>query len=192
VAQRLTARDYFVVSLEILGSDGHTALTAAGLCERMGVTRGSFYHHFASFDEFVDRLLEHWEQQYTSDPFALVQSLVGEESQLEEQLLLAQALPHAAEIAIRMWGAVNDRVARAQSRVDGHRRASVADYLHRIGLSAADAEVYADLAVSSLVGMQLLDRPVDAARLRRVLGEVQAQARTKVVTFAENAHGPRS
>jgi AcrR family transcriptional regulator len=190
VAQRLTARDYFVVSLEILGSDGHAALTAAGLCERMGVTRGSFYHHFTSFDEFVDRLLEHWEQQYTADPFELVHSLVGEESQLEEQLLLAQALPHAAETAIRMWGTVNERVAEAQGRVDGHRRASVGDYLRRIGLPPADAEVYADLAVSSLVGMQLLDRPVDATRLRRVLAEVQSQARRKASTFAESLRGP--
>jgi AcrR family transcriptional regulator len=176
VRRRLSASDYFAAALELLATDGHAGLTAAGLCERMGVTRGSFYHHFASFEEFADRLLANWEEQYTTDPLELVQSLGSHESQLEEQLLLAQALPHEAEHAIRLWGADNDRVADVQRRVDRHRRSTLAHYLQSIGLPPEHAEVYADLAVASLIGMQLLDRPVDPARVRRVLAEVQYAA----------------
>jgi AcrR family transcriptional regulator len=171
--------DYFAEGLSVLESDGFPALTAAGLCERMGVTRGSFYHHFASFDDFVDGLLSYWEERYTSERFALVDAAEGPSAQREVQLQLAESLPHQAEAAIRVWSTINERVAAAQRRVDLQRRSSVAELMSRSGLSAQDARVYADLAVSSLAGMQLLDRPVDVARLRRVLGEIQAQAGRK-------------
>lgn len=165
--------DFYVAALDVLQSDGFPALTAAGLCDRMGVTRGSFYHHFESFDAFVDRLLEYWEQRYTKDPFALVHALEDEDEQKRERVLLAQQLPHGAEAAIRVWSTVNPQVARAQRRVDRQRREVTAGELVAMGLPDDDATLLADLAVSSLVGMQLLDQPVDPERLGRVVREIQ-------------------
>jgi AcrR family transcriptional regulator len=179
MASRRNPSDYFAEGLEVLEAEGFPALTAAGLCERMGVTRGSFYHHFTSFDDFVDGLLRYWEERYTSDRFATVEAIEEPDAQREEQLQLAESLPHQAEAAIRVWSTINERVAAAQRRVDEQRRSSVAELMRRGGLAADDAIVYADLAVSSLAGMQLLDRPVDVARLRRVLAEIQAQTARK-------------
>jgi AcrR family transcriptional regulator len=172
-------RDFFVEAFEILESDGFPALTAAGLCDRMRVTRGSFYHHFASFDDFVDALLRYWEERYTADPFALVETLETDEARRAEQILLAQALPHGAEAAIRVWSTVNAHVASAQHRVDQRRLQTTFDLLRRQGLSEADAQTYADLAVSSLAGLQLMKRPLDADALRRVLSEIHSQIEGK-------------
>lgn len=174
MAVRKGPRDFFIAAFEILESDGFPALTAAGLCDRMGVTRGSFYHHFASFDDFVDALLRYWEERYTEDPVALVQALDSDVAQREEQLLLAEALPHGAEAAIRVWSTINHQVAASQRRVDDRRLATTADILRHQGLSEQDAQTYAELAVSSLAGLQLMSRPLDTHVLRRVLLEIHA------------------
>src|SRR5260370_528662 len=107
----------------------------------MGVTRGSFYHHFANFEDFVDRLMVYWEERYTTDLVARVEAIEGEEAQREQQLRYAQLLPHRAEAAFRVWAGVNERVAAGLLRVDEHRRASTADLLRSHGLSAEEADV---------------------------------------------------
>jgi AcrR family transcriptional regulator len=171
---RRSPQDFFTVAFELLEADGFPALTAAGLSDRMGVTRGSFYHHFSSFDDFVDRLLAYWEERYTTKPVASVAAIEGDEAQREEQLRFAQLLPHGAEAAIRVWSGVNRRVASSQERVDALRRSSTAEHLRRHGLSDQDALDYADLAVASLIGMEMLDRPANVSQILRVLEIVQA------------------
>ncbi|HEX4430802.1 MAG TPA: TetR/AcrR family transcriptional regulator [Frankiaceae bacterium] len=175
MAVRKGPRDFFVAAFEILESDGFPALTAAGLCDRMSVTRGSFYHHFGSFDAFVESLMRYWEERYTADPFALVETLETDEARRAEQILLAQALPHGAEAAIRVWSTVNPQVASAQRHVDQRRLQTTVNLLRRQGLSQTDAQTYADLAVSSLAGLQLMRRPLDGDVLRRVLSEIHSQ-----------------
>lgn len=175
MAARRGPSDFYVEALQVLEAEGFPALTAAGLCDRMGVTRGSFYHHFESFDAFVDRLLEYWEQRWTIEPFSLVSSLDDEEEQNRERVLLAQQVPHGAEAAIRIWASVNAQVAKAQARVDRMRREVVARDIAALGLAPQDASVFADLAVSAFVGMQLLDRPVDPNWLADMLREIHRQ-----------------
>jgi AcrR family transcriptional regulator len=174
MASRRRPLDFFAVALELLEAEGFLAVTAAGLCDRMGVTRGSFYHHFSSIDDFVDRLLEHWEERYTTNPVASVAATEGDEVRREEQLRYAQLLPHGAEAAIRVWSGVNSRVAAAQQRVDRARRSSTAEHLRQLGLNNEDATDYADLAVASLIGMEMLDRPANVTQILRVLQIVQA------------------
>jgi AcrR family transcriptional regulator len=48
--------DYFHAALDILTDFGPESLTAARLCERLNVTKGSFYHHFQGMDDFVESL----------------------------------------------------------------------------------------------------------------------------------------
>jgi AcrR family transcriptional regulator len=175
VAARRGPGDFYVEALKVLEAEGFPALTAAGLCDRMGVTRGSFYHHFESFDAFVERLLEYWEQRWTIEPFNLVSSLDGEEEQNRERVLMAQQVPHGAEAAIRMWASANPQVAKAQRRVDRKRREVVARDIEALGLGPEEASVLADIAVSAFVGMQLLHRPVDPNRMAEMIREIQRQ-----------------
>jgi hypothetical protein len=105
---------------------------------------------------------------------ASVAAIEGDDAQREEQLRFAQLLPHGAEAAIRVWSGVNIRVAAAQLRVDGFRRSSTAEHLRQLGLSDQDAIDYADLAVASLIGMEMLDRPANVTQILRVLEIVQA------------------
>ena len=49
---------------EILGESGSDAITVAALCERVGVTKGSFHHHFGTMPGFVEALAQHWESAF--------------------------------------------------------------------------------------------------------------------------------
>ena len=44
---------YFAAAYELLVTHGCGGVTIAALCDRLGVTKGSFYHHFADMAEFV-------------------------------------------------------------------------------------------------------------------------------------------
>ena len=49
MAARAVRDSYFETGLEILSDRGFGGLKLAELCQRMGVTTGSFYHYFPSW-----------------------------------------------------------------------------------------------------------------------------------------------
>ncbi len=46
--------------IELIRERGFTATTVDHLCERAGVTKGAFFHHFASKEAFGVAVAEHW------------------------------------------------------------------------------------------------------------------------------------
>ena len=58
-----TPRSYFDEALRVLAREGRNGLRIGRLCAALGVTSGSFYHHFGGWDGFVAALLEHWERE---------------------------------------------------------------------------------------------------------------------------------
>ena len=147
--------DYFDVALQVLEESGFPALTASALCDRMGITRGSFYHHFESFDAFVDGLLEHWEQTYSRDLISLTADVPDLVDKLRRQAELAISLPHGAEAALRAWGTINSHVAEAQRRVDVLRIKELSRSLAEHGIPADLAAVYAAFLLNALIGAQM-------------------------------------
>lgn len=166
-----SAADYFGRAMQVLEEDGFPALTAAGLCTSLGVTRGSFYHHFGSFDDFVDQFLNYWEETYSTD---LIERSTSSDlaEQVRTQTGFAVGLRHEAEAALRAWASVNDRVARAQQRVDALRQDGLSASLQAHGVAAAVADLYATIAIATLVGMQMTRRPFDPAFLDRIFAEL--------------------
>ena len=60
-----TANLYFQSATQLLATHGRAGVTIAALSRDIGVSSGSFYHHFGSWDGFVARFLEHWEDEQT-------------------------------------------------------------------------------------------------------------------------------
>ncbi|WP_054815035.1 TetR/AcrR family transcriptional regulator [Nocardia arizonensis] len=168
---KYTTADYFDRAMEVLEESGFPALTAAGLCSTMGVTRGSFYHHFESFDDFVEKFLEHWETRYTTELIARSISTDFAE-QIRLQSAFAIGLPHNAEAALRAWASVDPRVADVQRRVDAVRHEGLAASLRDHGTSPDKADLYATIALTTLVGMQVTTRPFEPAKLEKVYEEL--------------------
>ena len=169
---RLTRRDFFDAAFELLEESGFPALTASALCDRLGVSRGSFYHHFDSFDSFVAELLSDWESRYSRDLISRAETVTDLDRRLNYHVELAADLPHGAEAALRAWGSVEPVVAAAQRRVDQLRFDSLADLLRSHGVPKAEAEIYATIALNTLIGLQLTESPIDAGRLADLYGHL--------------------
>jgi len=59
---RLSAADWEIAALDLLAEQGVAAVAVEPLARRLGVTKGSFYWHFASRDELLEATLRRWEQ----------------------------------------------------------------------------------------------------------------------------------
>jgi AcrR family transcriptional regulator len=65
---------FFCAAYELLAERGCTGLTIAAMCERLRVTKGSFYHHFEDMPAFVAAFAQRWQTYFVGffDSFAQV------------------------------------------------------------------------------------------------------------------------
>src|SRR5258708_2447595 len=97
----VTKKQYFDTALEVLAELGFKGLNIGVLCRRLGVTSGSFYHHFGSWQGFVDALLEHWENRQVLILRTLNFNQGDPDDDIRAMSALAPALTHAPEPASR-------------------------------------------------------------------------------------------
>src|ERR1700728_5318779 len=62
MTDQLSAKDWLDQGLKALAARGFTALKAEPLAKAMGVSRGSFYWHFADVEAFHAAILKHWRE----------------------------------------------------------------------------------------------------------------------------------
>src|SRR3712207_3571191 len=73
--ERASPQSYFEVAFGLLAEGGIKAVTIANLCERLRVTKGSFYHHFRSGPDFQQQLLDHWQNEHLARRSAQVDAV---------------------------------------------------------------------------------------------------------------------
>lgn len=171
--RRLTPDDYYREALTVLGDHGSEAMTIALLCERLGTTKGSFYHHFASLSGFVSGLLDHWESEHSDRLIAASRSQPDLALRIEALIDFAVGLPHAPEAAIRAWGRSSSTVADMIARVDRRRERHFTDSISAMGIERARARLLSRMVVNVLVGTQQREQPVELKRLRLMLDEIR-------------------
>jgi AcrR family transcriptional regulator len=171
--ERLGADDYYQEALGLLGEQGSQALTIAALCDRLAVTKGSFYHHFGGMPAFVDLLLAYWEQEHSERLIAISRSQPDPTLRITTLTGMAVNLPHASESAIRAWGRSSPDVAAVVERVDKRRERHVVDAVAALGIDRARARLLARICVDLLIGIQTREVPPDPKRIRQMFEEVQ-------------------
>src|SRR5258708_17282868 len=62
MSDQLSAKDWLDQGLKTLAERGFTALKAEPLAKALGVSRGSFYWHFADIGAFHAAILKHWRE----------------------------------------------------------------------------------------------------------------------------------
>jgi AcrR family transcriptional regulator len=178
-------RDYFDAGMEILGAEGVTGLTIARLCSALGVTKGSFYHHFRGVEDFRTQLLTHWATE-RSDQVVSAAAAVGDPvRRLRVMLEAGVHLHHEAEAAIRAWSRRDAEAWRVRVAVDEARERTVGEAFLAAGVPSGRAELYGRLAVVTLVGAQHRGERTDRRALKAMfdwmleaaLAEVDASPR---------------
>ena len=148
-------RDHWIAAgFDALDGEGHPGISAERLARRLNVTRGSFYHHFRSRDEFVHALLTAWEQDYTERMLAYAADGRSLEEVLARYLAIAAEKRPGRETAIRAWARQDVLVAEYQSRVDRTRLAFAIDVCRSRADASVDADLMGRLAHLCLIGGQ--------------------------------------
>ncbi|MCR6481839.1 TetR/AcrR family transcriptional regulator [Amycolatopsis sp. OK19-0408] len=116
-------RDWLDAGLALLAEQGAPAVTIERLADGLGLSKGSFYHHFKGMTGFRTALLEHFEAERTTRFVEQAEAAGGDRLDALLKLVLAPGRWLELEIAVRAW-ALQDAEARAvQERVDRTRLA---------------------------------------------------------------------
>lgn len=162
---------YFAGALEVLAEQGFTGLNVGALCRGLGVTSGSFYHHFGGWPGFVEQLLEHWENRQVRILREGNFGTGGPAADFAALMDLTLGLPHEAEAAIRAWAMNDETVRAAQKRVDSARLRTVGKAVEGIVGDRALARTLTSLGMAMLVGHQQLASAGEHGELVELLGE---------------------
>ena len=175
MAEQLSAQDWVDQGLKTLASSGFTALKAEPLAKAMGVSRGSFYWHFADIGAYHGAILERWRDVATEQIIASVQAALDPdrgEDPLAVLLKLTFGGRLALERAVRSWAA-NDPLAHdAVVAVDRRRLDFVEWLLKRAGLTEDIARARAQILFWTFLGFALSDQPLPPDRQQAVLDEL--------------------
>lgn len=172
---RKTKRDWFVTAVQILRQSGPQGLTIDALCQSLSMTKGSFYHHFGSYDDFKTQFLAFYEQEGTLDIISELADLPTAKEKLHQLLNLivdfSTKFPEDPDVAMRAWALQDTAVAQTQARVDGRRREYVQSLCEEITGDAAQAKTIAQLLYVVLVGSEQMQPPIVGEELRQLFFE---------------------
>lgn len=177
---QLSARDWLDLGLKTLAADGFTALKAEPLAKAMGVSRGSFYWHFADLSAYHAAVLDHWREVAAERVIADLKAASGTERPLTRLLRRSFAGRLALEKAVRSWACIDPRARAAVEAIDRRRLSYVARLLRQAGLAREVAQARAQILYWAFVGHALSDRPLPKAGRDRVLGELLRIADTPI------------
>jgi AcrR family transcriptional regulator len=172
MSDQLSARDWLDQGLKALASRGFTALKAEPLAKAMGVSRGSFYWHFADIGAFHAAILARWHEVAAEQIIANVEAASKDENPLA--LLLRRVFGERLmlERAVRTWASVDPAARAAVQAIDRRRLSYVEGLLAQSGLLAEIARARAQILYWAFLGFALSDQPLPKARQQAVLDEL--------------------
>ena len=172
MADQLSAKDWLDQGLKTLTDSGFTALKAEPLAKAMGVSRGSFYWHFADIGAFHAAVLAHWRDVAAEQVIANLEAASGAANPLPRLLRGAFSGQPALENAVRTWASFDPK-ARAAVRAIDRRRLNYVESLFRAnGLSPAVARSRAQILYWAYLGYALSEQPLPRAKQAAVLEEL--------------------
>ena len=150
---RKSKQDWIEVATHALARDGIGAVRVEALARELGVTKGSFYWHFADLQALLVAIYEAWEVSGTQRVIALVESGGGSaEERLRRLRDLTTEPGIGPELALRDLARRDARVAAIVERVDDQRMEYLRSLYAALGCSALEADARAMMAYSLLIG----------------------------------------
>jgi AcrR family transcriptional regulator len=180
--QRLRRADWERAALDAIAEQGLAAVAVEPLARTLGVTKGSFYAHFATRDELIDAALTSWERSHGVDGLKPFVAIEDPQERLDAMLTSAVEFSRSGSpsIHVSLLGELHDsRVRAAVSRVTKLRLDLLARSYRQLGLPPRRATYRARLAYATYLGLMQMAREMPTARLtqreaRSFMEEVRA------------------
>lgn len=151
---RLSATDWVDAALALLTADGVSSVKISRLCDRLGVTKGSFYWHFSDLDALWEAMAERWRETHNAKFTELdeIATLPPDQRVVALAGMLMNAENLVVETAIRDWARSNPRVAESVRRIDSEVFKAVNAAMLELGIDAERARLTAGLLVYAGIG----------------------------------------
>ncbi len=147
--------DWVEAGFTLLAGEGVKALTLDRLCRRAGVTKGSFYWHFADLGAYRSVLMDAWADLHDAEraEFTAMSDLAPRERLGQMmQVLLGERL-WMLERAMREWARSDAKAAAAVATADRRVWRAVRQAYLDDGFTAQEAAVRADATFAVGVGI---------------------------------------
>lgn len=139
-APRFSRERWLRAAMEVLANDGQAKLRIDDIAASLGVTKGSFYHHFKSREDFVESILAFWAESFTDYVVKTIEELEGngEHKLLELTRLVEREGLDRYDIAFRSWAAQDRKVADVVEQVDAARYSFIESLFRDMGFKEPD------------------------------------------------------
>ncbi|MFC5286327.1 TetR/AcrR family transcriptional regulator [Actinokineospora guangxiensis] len=168
-------QDWLTEGMAVLVQRGEHALTIEELCTGLGLTKGSFYHHFKGMSAYKAALLAQFEAEWTTRFIDLAENYTDLSAREKLVRLLdvveATGSPEP-EVTIRVWAQRDPQARTALDQVDAARTAYARTLLMEAGLTPDDADRRARTLSLLVIGADFAVPRPSPAELRALLQHV--------------------
>jgi AcrR family transcriptional regulator len=153
--RRLTADDWIEAGFAVLADLGPNALRVDRLCERLDVTKGSFYWHFADMAAYRRALVDAWGNLYDRDrrPFENMQDADPRERLTVIMRTVVTPQHWALERAMRVWALTDDAALTAVQQSDGRVLRAIREAFVDCGFQPEDAALRSFVVFATGIGV---------------------------------------
>ncbi|WP_290630387.1 TetR/AcrR family transcriptional regulator [Aquisalimonas sp.] len=149
----LTADDWADAALDAVAENGVEAVAVERIARALGVTKGSFYWHFANRGALLDAALKRWERQQTEDVIARAEREQDPRNRIHRLFRNADGSKRAGQLYLAFAASANDPlVGPVIKRVNNRRIGFMMDCYSAMGLGPVEARQRAVLAYSVYLG----------------------------------------
>jgi AcrR family transcriptional regulator len=173
----LNEADWVDAATDILVDEDVRGIRIEALCAKLGVTKGSFYWHFAGRAGLLAAMLQNWRNRMTTNVIDRLGAQSGEPSiRLRALLALPRRTRSPAfariEQSIRDWSRRDTKALEAVSEVDNIRLNYIAEIFEKHGFEPAVAQRRAYIAYTMLMGDSILRNTIDLDNLDEFLDDI--------------------
>ena len=171
-APKRDRESWFDEARQVLIAEGADRVRVDPLAKRLGVTTGSFYHHFRNRRELLDGLLDHWEARNSGPMFKAVEA-AGPDPDDQIDALFQTWLGESEydpqyDSAVRAWAHGDAQVREIVQRVDDRRIGLLQGIFTAYGYDQERAFIRARIAYFQQVGYQAMEVHESAAERQRI------------------------
>jgi len=150
---KLSTADWEAAALDALAEHGLAGVAIEALARRLGVTKGSFYWHFADREALLAAALARWETSYTELVIDAIEGVRDPRERLTRLIGRVLAGGRSDRIHIALASAPHPLVRETLARVT-HRRVAYLEACYvDLGQARRDAQRSALLAYATYVGL---------------------------------------
>jgi AcrR family transcriptional regulator len=172
MTDQLSAQDWLDQGLKTLATQGFAALKAEPLAKAMGVSRGSFYWHFADIGAFHAAILKAWREVAAEAIIANVEAASAGADPVTVLLQRVYSEKLALERAVRSWATFDAAAKAAVQAIDRRRLDYVEGLIRAKGVAADLAQTRAQILYWAFLGYALSDKPLSKAQREVVIAEL--------------------